>query len=91
MLFRSPGRAERVLTRIERGELNVQMPLVNIQISHLERSLNRLTGGLIFLGLLVSGAILYDGHTLLAQGLLVGAAVALFYTLFLIRRRRPFR
>lgn len=90
-LIAIPGRAERVLARIERGELNVQMPLVNIQISHLERSLNRLTGGLIFLGLMISGAIMYDVHTLLAQGLLVGAVVALFYTLFFVRRRRPFR
>jgi hypothetical protein len=79
------------LGRIERGELNVQAPLVNIQISYLERSLNRLTGGIVFLGLLVSGAILYDGHTLLAQGLFAGSGAALFYTLFLARGKRPFR
>lgn len=90
-LIAIPGRTERVLGRIERGELNVQMPLVNIQISYLERSLNRLTGGIVFLGLLVSGAILYDGHAQLAQGLLGGAGVALFYTLFLARGKRPFR
>jgi predicted unusual protein kinase regulating ubiquinone biosynthesis (AarF/ABC1/UbiB family) len=90
-LIAIPGRAERVLGRIERGELNVQMPMVNIQLSHLERSLNRLTGGIIFLGLLVSGAILYDSHALLARGLLTGAGAALFYTLFLVPRRRPFQ
>lgn len=90
-LIAIPGRTERVLGRIERGELNVQMPLVNIQISYLERSLNRLTGGIVFLGLLVSGAILYDAHTLLAQGLFVGAGLALFYTAFLVRRRRVFQ
>lgn len=90
-LLAIPGRAERVLGRIERGELNVQMPLVNLQISYLEKSLNRLTGGIVFLGLLVSGAILYDTHALLAQGLLAGAGIALFYTLFLARGKRPFR
>ncbi len=90
-LIAIPGRADRVLARVERGELNVQMPLVNIQISYLERSLNRLTGGIVFLSLLVSGAILYDGHTQLAQGLFGGAGIALFYTLFLARGKRPFR
>ena len=90
-LIAIPGRADRVLARVERGELNVQMPLVNIQISYLERSLNRLTGGIVFLSLLVSGAILYDGHTQLAQGLFGGAGIALFYTLFLGRGKRPFR
>lgn len=91
MLIAIPGRTERVLGRIERGELNVQMPLVNLQISYLEKSLNRLTGGIIFLGLLVAGAILYDGHTSLAQGLFAGAGIALLYTLFLARGKRPFR
>lgn len=90
-LIAIPGRAERVLGRIERGQLNVEAPLVNLQISYLERSVNRLTGGIVFLGLLVAGAILYDSHTQLGQGLFGGAGVALFYTLFLVRGKRPFR
>ena len=89
-LMAIPGRTERVLGRVERGELNVQMPMVNIQISYLERSLNRLTGGIVFLGLLVAGAILYDTSLILAQALLGASGLALFYTLFLVRRtRRP--
>ncbi|GJQ35433.1 MAG: ABC transporter [Anaerolineaceae bacterium] len=90
-LIAIPGRAERVLGRIERGELNVQIPLVNLQISYLERSLNRLTGGIVFLGLLVAGAILYNANALIARGLFGGAGVALFYTIFLARGKRPFR
>ena len=90
-LVKIPGRAERVFARIERGELNVQNPLGNIQMSYLEKSVNRLTGGIFFLGLLVAGAILYDAHTMLGQGLLGGAGVALFYTLFLARGKRPFQ
>lgn len=89
-LIAIPGRAERVLGRIERGQLNVEAPLVNLQISYLERSVNRLTGGIVFLGLLIAGAILYDSHTLLGQGLFGGAGVALFYTIFIVRGRRPF-
>lgn len=90
-LIAIPGRAERVLGRIERGQLNVEVPLVNLQISYLERSVNRLTGGVVFLGLLIAGSILYDSHVLLGQGLFGGAGVALFYTLFLVRGKRPFR
>ena len=91
-LIALPGRTERVLGRIERGELNVQMPMVNIQISYLERSLNRLTSGIVFLGLLIAGSILYDTHLMLGQALLGGSGLALFYTLFLVRRtRRPWQ
>lgn len=90
-LLAIPGRTERVLGRIERGELNVQVPLMNLQISYLERSVNRLTGGIIFLGMLVSGAMLYDAHTRLAQFLFGGAAVTLIYTLFFVNRHRPWR
>lgn len=86
-----PGRVERVLGRIERGQLNVEAPLVNLQISYLERALNRLTGGVVFLGLLIAGAILYDSQTLLSQGLFGGAVIALFYAVFLARGKRPFR
>jgi predicted unusual protein kinase regulating ubiquinone biosynthesis (AarF/ABC1/UbiB family) len=90
-LIAIPGRAERVLSRIERGELNVQAPLVNIQMSYLERSLNRLTGGIVFLGLLIAGAILFETQERIAQVLFGGAGVSLFYTLFLARGKRPFR
>ncbi len=92
VLLAIPGRTERVLGRIERGELNVQMPLVNMQISYLERSLNRLTGGIIFLALLVSGSLLYDTHLKLGQILFGGSGLALFYALFLVRRsHRPWQ
>lgn len=90
-LLAIPGRTERVLGRIERGELNVQMPMMNIQISYLERSMNRLTGGIIFLALLVSGAVLYDAHPTIGQAMLGGSGLALFYILFLARGHRPWR
>ena len=88
-LLALPNRTDRVLGRIERGELNVQMPLVNIQISYLERSLNRLTGGIIFLALMVSGAILFDANQKLAEIMFGASALALIYTVFFARRHRP--
>jgi predicted unusual protein kinase regulating ubiquinone biosynthesis (AarF/ABC1/UbiB family) len=88
LLLALPGRTDRVLTLVERGELNVQMPMVNRQIAYVERSLNRLTGGVIFFGFLLAGAILYPSNETLAYGLFGGAGLTLVYTLFFIRRRR---
>lgn len=88
LLLALPARTERVLTMIERGELNVQMPMVNRQISFVEQALNRLTGGLIFLGLLLAGVILYPSNVRLAEILMGAAGLTLVYTLFFIRRRR---
>lgn len=85
-----PGRADRVLARVERGELNVQMPLVNLQVSYLERSINRLSGVLIFLGLLIAGAIIQASNAVLGQTLIGASVVILLYTLFFIRGHRPF-
>ncbi len=91
VLLAIPGRTERVLGRVERGELNVQMPMVNIQVSFLERSINRLTGGVIFLALMVSGTILIDSNQTLAQVMFGGAALSLAYILFFARGHRPWR
>jgi predicted unusual protein kinase regulating ubiquinone biosynthesis (AarF/ABC1/UbiB family) len=53
-----PARTDRVLTTIERGELNVRTPLLEIQVRRLDRSVNRIAGALVFAALLVAGAIL---------------------------------
>jgi predicted unusual protein kinase regulating ubiquinone biosynthesis (AarF/ABC1/UbiB family) len=84
-----PGRAERVLAKMERGDLNIQVPLLNLQLSYLERSVNRLTGGVIFLGLLISGALLYRTNESLSKVLMGSSVPVLLYVLFLARRRRP--
>lgn len=88
LLLALPGRADRVLTLVERGELNVQMPLVNRQIAYVERAVNRLTGVLTFVGLLLAGAIILPSNKTLAYVLMGASGLALVYTLFFIRRRR---
>jgi predicted unusual protein kinase regulating ubiquinone biosynthesis (AarF/ABC1/UbiB family) len=89
VLVALPGRTERVLERVERGELSVKMPQVNLQISSLERSLNRLTGAVVFLSLLLSGSIVYGSNQILGIGLMGASALALLYILFFARIRRP--
>ena len=88
LLLALPGRTDRVLTLVERGELNVQMPLVNRQIAFVEMAVNRLTGVLVFVGLLLAGAVLYPSNQTLAYVLMGGSGVALLFSLIFIRRRR---
>ena len=88
LLLALPGRTDRVLTLVERGELNVQMPLVNRQIAFVEMAVNRLTGVLVFVGLLLAGAVLYPSNQTLAYVLMGASGVALLFSLIFIRRRR---
>lgn len=87
-----PARAGRVLTRLERGELNVQMPQVSRQIYHLEGAINRLAGSLIFAALLTGGVLLFRSGDLIAGYVFWGLSLlALIWTLFLTRGHSPWR
>jgi predicted unusual protein kinase regulating ubiquinone biosynthesis (AarF/ABC1/UbiB family) len=50
-----PSQASRVFAQAERGDLIVQSPQVVREVRLLTRSVDRLTGGLIFVGLLIGG------------------------------------
>jgi predicted unusual protein kinase regulating ubiquinone biosynthesis (AarF/ABC1/UbiB family) len=76
-----PGRTDRVLTTIERGELNVQTPMLELRVRGLERSVGRLNGGLVFVGLLVAGAILYRSDVTLARWLMGASVVPLAWVM----------
>jgi predicted unusual protein kinase regulating ubiquinone biosynthesis (AarF/ABC1/UbiB family) len=69
-----PARTDRVLTLMERGELSVQTPMLDLRIRRLERSVGRITGGLVFAALLIAGAIVYAGDPGFGR-LLMGASV----------------
>lgn len=89
ILISLPGRTDRVLTQIERGELNIKTPHLNRQMMFVERSLNRLVGVLVFCGLLIAGAILYPSNVLLAQFLMAGSGLALLWAIFFARSHHP--
>ena len=87
-----PAQTGRVLTRLERGELNVQMPQVSHQIAHLEGAVNRLSGSLIFAVLLLGGVFLYDnGHVLLGYVFWGGSLLVLLGTIIFGRGHSPRR
>jgi predicted unusual protein kinase regulating ubiquinone biosynthesis (AarF/ABC1/UbiB family) len=69
-----PGRTDRVLTQMERGELSVQTPMLDLRIRRLERSVGRITSGLVFAGLIVAGAVVYSGDPGFGR-VLMGASV----------------
>jgi predicted unusual protein kinase regulating ubiquinone biosynthesis (AarF/ABC1/UbiB family) len=89
VLIGLPSRADRVLTILERGELNVQTPRLNRQVMHLERSANRIAGAIFFAALLLAGAVLYPAGPVLARILMAASLVPLLWAVFFARGHRP--
>jgi predicted unusual protein kinase regulating ubiquinone biosynthesis (AarF/ABC1/UbiB family) len=87
-----PAQTSRVLTRLERGELNVNTPQVNRQIYHLESAVNRLTGSVVFAAFLFGGVLLYRGGDV-TLGYLFWAlsGLTMFWMVFLSRGHSPWR
>jgi predicted unusual protein kinase regulating ubiquinone biosynthesis (AarF/ABC1/UbiB family) len=87
-----PSQTGRVLTRLERGELNVNVPHVNRQIYHLEGAVNRLTGSIMFAAFLFGGVLLFQGGTLVLAYLFWAlSGVTLLWMLFFSRGHSPWR
>jgi predicted unusual protein kinase regulating ubiquinone biosynthesis (AarF/ABC1/UbiB family) len=83
VLVALPSQASRVLAQVESGGLVVQSPQVTREVHTLGRSVDRLTGGVVFAALLVSGVILLNGgNTQLGQGLLGAALATLLWVIF---------
>ena len=72
-----PGRTDRVLSTIERGELSVQTPMLDLRVRQLERSVSRINVGLVFSALLVAGALLYRTDPGFGKLLMGGSVVPL--------------
>ena len=78
-----PSQLNRVLTKIERGNVVVQTQSSNHQVSGLESSVNRLTGSVLFIGFFIGGIILYqDGKDLAASILFISSGLLFVWILF---------
>lgn len=53
-----PGRLDHVISVVESGELSVQTPQVEYQLQRLERAAVRVVAAIIFVGLVIGGAVL---------------------------------
>lgn len=88
-LIALPSQASRVLAQAEREGLLIRAPQMTRQLGLLERSIDRLSGSLIFSALLLGGIFLYNaGNLVFGQTLLVFAGIVLLWVLFLPRRSR---
>ena len=82
-LIALPSQVSRALAQTESGGLMVQSPQLSRDVRSLTRSIDRLTGGFIFIGLLIGGVMLYNaGNVMYGQGMLGAALIALLWVLF---------
>jgi len=82
MLIALPSQASRVLAQTESGGLMVQSPQISRDMRSLMRAVDRLTGGFIFIGLLIGGVMLYNaGNITYGQGMLGAALIMLLWIL----------
>lgn len=73
-----PGRIDSVLEKIESGDLVViadPSPRFERRIRSLTRAVNRLSVAIVFIGLLISGTLLYLGDNLIAGAVFLGLAI----------------
>ncbi len=78
-----PAQASRVLTQMESGGLTVQSPQVTREVRAVARSVDRLTGGVVFAAMLIGGLMLSNAGNFPAGNVLLGASGAtLLWVLF---------
>ena len=77
-LLALPGQTSRILTQAESGGLVIQSPQVSQEVRALTRSVDRLTGSVIFAALLTGGLILLNGGNDAYGSSLLGLAGANF-------------
>jgi hypothetical protein len=76
---------------MERGEFSVQTPMLDLRIRRLERSVGRITGGIVFAGLLIAGAVVYGTDAEFGKLLMGGSVLPLLWVMFAGRGRHPGR
>jgi len=87
-LLALPKQTGRVMEQFKTGEVAVQIPQVSRDLRKLISSVDRLTAGVIFSALLVSGIMLINGgNTLFGQGLLSAAGLVFLWIVFGNRRK----
>ena len=83
VLIALPSQTSRVLTKMEQGELAVQAPQVTREVRTLVRSVDRLTGGVVFAAFVFGGVMLSDaGNAALGNAFFGAAGAALLWVLF---------
>ncbi len=84
-----PGRADRVLTVMERGELSVQTPRLEMRVRRVERAVSRVGVTLVFAAVLLAGAVVYTADAVFGRWLMAASLLPLAYLMFSRRGRHP--
>ncbi len=81
-LLALPSQASRVLMKMEQGELVIQSPGVTQELRSLSRSVDRLTGSVLFAAFLLGGVMLFDsGHAPISSVLFIMSALQFLWML----------
>ena len=81
-LIELPRRADNMLAKMERGEMTIRDPLLAEQVGRLEKTLRKLTNGLIFAALLLAGVqLLLNGKEFFGVILFILAGLVMLWTL----------
>lgn len=86
--LRLPRRLDNVLTRAEDGTLPLSAPKLETAAARLDRTGRRVVSALVFVGLLLAGAIVRGDDADLGTVLMVASALPLLHTMFGGRTRR---
>jgi len=77
-----PVKMDRMLSRMDRGEVAVRAPEIVKQLKHLESTFHRITGGIVFAAFLLGGIQLYlSNYYTFAYILFAGAFISLVWVL----------
>jgi predicted unusual protein kinase regulating ubiquinone biosynthesis (AarF/ABC1/UbiB family) len=83
-----PRRLDSVLEKMERGELDINVPKVSKQMGWLELTIRRLSSAIIFLALLTNGVQLYLSEDYLFAWILLASSLVPLLAMILARPRR---
>lgn len=77
-----PVKMDRMLAKMDRGEISVRAPEIVKQLKHLESTFHRITGGIVFAAFLLGGIQLYlSNYYIFADILFAGAFISLIWVL----------
>jgi predicted unusual protein kinase regulating ubiquinone biosynthesis (AarF/ABC1/UbiB family) len=84
--WKLPARLDEVVTRLEDGTLPISVPKVEAAVERVERLVKRAVGSVIFVGLLVGGAVLHAHEPALGTWMMAASVLPLAYSVFGARR-----
>ena len=89
LALKLPGRADRVMTQLERGEIGVRTPRLDLRVRSLERAVRRQTTAVVGGAVLITGAIVHQTDP--RPGTLLMALAGILLARVLLTRRGPGR